>query len=186
MIKLLDILREAKQVGDIYHFTKYHLLPKIITSGKLRPSPARSEQLGYISFSRDKILGKLGPVRITINGDKLSEKYKISPYVQPKPETKYDEDNWAGPFFRSNQNSESELIIPSKKYGGSIDILPYIKKIDIMEPGYIGSGTRHELEEIKKLCDEYNIPVEFHKFSSKAPFTINWKPHVASRLKNNE
>ena len=119
----LNSINESKQVGDVYHYTRLILLYPILKSGVLKPSQARSEKLGYISFSRDKALGMtLGSlksqVRITIDGDKLSTKYKISPYAQLEPETEYDKEDWVAPFSRSTQDSESEVIIPSKKYGG--------------------------------------------------------------------
>jgi hypothetical protein len=179
MIKLIDILREineGKQVGDIYHYTYLRQLPLILKSGKLRPSPARLEKKGYISFSRDRALGTtLGPdrtqVRITIDGDKLSNKYSISPYAQLKPETKRDKENWVAPFSRETQDSESELVIPSKEYGGSIDILSYIKKIDIIdinesEFSIGGSNFKDWKKEIEKLNKTLNIPIEFHKLKN--------------------
>jgi len=176
MIKLVDILREAKQVGDIYHYTRLEmgLINKILKSGQLKPSGDRMENKGYISFSRDRALGlTLGPsktqVRITIDGDKLSNKYKILPYAQQEPETKRDKENWIAPFSRSTQDSESELVIPAKEYGGSIDILPYIKKIDIINPGHSqfsvsGNNFIKTSKEVEKLCNQLNIPVEFHNF----------------------
>jgi hypothetical protein len=179
MIKLIDILREineGKQVGDIYHYTYLRQLPLILKSGKLRPSPARLEKKGYISFSRDRALGiTLGPdrtqVRITIDGDKLSNKYSISPYAQLKPETKRDKENWVAPFSRETQDSESELVIPSKEYGGSIDVLSYIKKIDIIdrnesEFSVDGSNFKDWKKEIEKLNKTLNIPIEFHKLKN--------------------
>ena len=33
MIKLIDLIKEAKQVGTLYHFTSYSKLVKIINSG---------------------------------------------------------------------------------------------------------------------------------------------------------
>jgi hypothetical protein len=176
MIKLIDLLNESKQVGNIYHYTRTDmgLITQILKSGKLKPSKARIEKNGYISFSRDKALNHtLGPsktqVRITIDGDKLSNKYKIFPYSQLEPETKQDKENWIAPFSRSTQNSESELVVPAKEYGGSIEILPYIKKIDIIDPGYPKfSISSYEfiktVKEIKKLCKQLNIHVEFHNF----------------------
>jgi len=188
MIKLLDILREAKQVGDIYHYTGISgdAIIKILKTGKLRPSPARLEKKGYISFSRDRALGyTLGSdktqIRITIDGDKLSNKYQVLPYAQIKPETAYDKKNWVAPFSRSTQDSESEVVVPAKKYGGSIDILPYIKKIDVVDLGWDehsvrGSIFKKTVKEIKKLCDKNNIPVEFHVLGDDDYDESPWSP----------
>jgi hypothetical protein len=179
MIKLLDILKEAKQVGEIYHYTRidFNLLTKILKSGKLKPSNNRLEKLGFISFSRNRALTyTLGSsklqARITIDGDKLSNKYKIVPYAQLEPETDYDKENWIAPFSRSTQDSESELVVPSKKYGGSIDILPYIKKIDVLDYGHnqysmSGANFIRAKKEIQELCNQLNIPVEFHSTEYK-------------------
>jgi hypothetical protein len=192
MIKLINILREGKQVGDIYHYTSINgdAIINILKSGKLRPSPARMEKKGYISFSRDRSLNyTLGSsktqVRITIDGDKLSNKYKITPYSQLKPETAYDKKNWVAPFSRSTQDSESELVIPAKKYGGSIDILPYIKKIDIVDLGWPehtlpGRNLIDAIKKVKKLCEQHNIPFEVHEeYNSDIP----WSPSKYTKPK---
>ena len=88
MIKLIDILKEiteGRQIGEIYHFTSLDSIPDILESGKLEPAIDRSEKLGFISFTRNRALSTLGgfksQVRITIDGDKLSNKYQILPYA---------------------------------------------------------------------------------------------------------
>jgi hypothetical protein len=137
------------------------------------------EKNGYISFTRDRALNTLtNNVRITIDGDKLSNKYKIIPYSQLKPETKQDKERWNRPFSRSTQDSESELVVPAKNYGGSIDILPYIKKIDIVDPNYKnGSGDYWEFIEAvknsKRICKKYNIPLEIYNSKEKYDY---WSP----------
>ena len=183
-IQLNDI-NEGKQVGDIYHYTRLILLYPILKSGVLKPSQARSEKLGYISFSRDKALGMtLGSsksqVRITIDGDKLSTKYKISPYAQLEPETEYDKEDWVAPFSRSTQDSESEVIIPSKKYGGEINILPYIKQIDILVYPYrayspSGNEQKREIEKINTINKTLNIPIKYHDDPKEKNYSY-WSP----------
>jgi len=177
MIKLIDILKEiteGKQVGEIYHFTALRFIYDILESGKLEPSPERSEKLGFISFSRNKALPTLGgfksQVRITVDGDKLSNKYQIFPYAQIDPETETDKQELDNPYSRSTQNSESELIIPSKKYGGKIDIIPYIKKVDIIIYDYMNVYDDDQMEKIKKITDiskKLNIPVNYHKYPNR-------------------
>ena len=183
-IQLNDI-NEGKQVGDIYHYTRLILLYPILKSGVLKPSQARSEKLGYISFSRDKALGMtLGSlksqVRITIDGDKLSTKYKISPYAQLEPETEYDKEDWVAPFSRSTQDSESEVIILSKKYGGEINILPYIKQIDILIYSYrayspSGNEQKREIEKINTINKTLNIPIKYHDDPKEKNYSY-WSP----------
>lgn len=167
MIKLKDILNEAKQIGNLYHFTFFqegNTLFKILKSGVLKPSSARMEKNGYISFTRNKSLGNLQfykPVRITIDGDKLSNKYKIQPYSQLKPETDYDKEYGSDiGYSKANNNSEFEEIINSNKYGGSIEIIPYIKQIDIKKKNFSNANKQYK-DKILKICQEKNISINF-------------------------
>jgi len=185
MIKLINILKEiteGRQIGEIYHFTSLDSIPDILESGKLEPATDRSEKLGFISFTRNRALSTLGgfksQVRITIDGDKLSNKYQILPYAQLKPETKRDEKDWDTPYSRFTQNSESELIIPSKKYSGKINITPYIKKLDIII--YDDMDTYHEdqigeINKINNISKKLNIPVEYYKYPNRKNNSY-WSP----------
>ncbi len=101
MIKLLDLLKEAKQVGTLYHYTSAAGLKGILESNKLNASTERykGHTLYYVSFTRNKNFHKKGAnwnvktdYRITINGDKLSNKYKIQPFAYI-PGWDY-KDNW--------------------------------------------------------------------------------------------
>jgi hypothetical protein len=92
MIKLIDILREAKQVGPLYHFTNIKYLKGIINSGlKFEPNNSTLPQhknTYSISVTRDKIgagvidyLSNVSDfdVRIKLDGDKISEIYRVEP-----------------------------------------------------------------------------------------------------------
>lgn len=74
-------LKEAKQVGILYHLTNLDGMEYILRDNKLR----RGSYEG-ISFTRNKMLNFYigSPVnlffKLIINGDKLSEKYKLEPY----------------------------------------------------------------------------------------------------------
>jgi len=172
-MKLIDLLKEineGRQVGEIYHFTSLDFIYDILKSGKLEPSPNRLEKLGFVSFTRNRALSTMGgfksQVRIVIDGDKLSDKYQILPYAQLKPETKRDEEKWTTPYSRISQNSESELVIPSKKYGDKVNIIPYIKKLDIIIYNYMDSYNPDQIKEIKKInniSEKLNIPVEYYR-----------------------
>lgn len=80
IFKRLDI-KAAKQIGTLYHLTNLDGMEFIIRDNKLR----RGSYLG-ISFSRDKMLNFYigSPPRtyfkLIIDGNKLSNKYKIEPY----------------------------------------------------------------------------------------------------------
>lgn len=79
---------EAKQVGVLYHFTKLDNLYHILKSDKLRGTQFPGGNY-YISFTRDKNFNKsekrrdqgITPeVKITVDGNKLSSRYKFEPY----------------------------------------------------------------------------------------------------------
>jgi len=74
--EISKILNEGKQVGPLYHYTQIDNLERIIKSNKLK-SP--------VSFTRFKKSPSIANFTyaeaiIVIDGDKLSNNYKIGPY----------------------------------------------------------------------------------------------------------
>ena len=124
-------LKEAKQIGDIYHFTNLDTLTQLHTANRIEldieySSDSTNE---YYSFTRDPNLSTLGEdkhqVRIKLNGDKMSNKYKFEPYVDINiefPELSYS---------KNTPNFEAEERISSKY--GKIDLTPYIEEIAIID-----------------------------------------------------
>jgi hypothetical protein len=87
MIKLTDLLKEAKQVGTLYHFTRTGELINILENNILKASDmwATNDDLRpFNAFTRNKNGWDVGgfptDVRISIDGNKLSDKYKIQPF----------------------------------------------------------------------------------------------------------
>ena len=98
----LGIYLESKQVGMIYHFTKLPYAVKIFRNELVLLSSKESgfsdsgnnkesdeDNLEYVSFTRNKNLNttsffKYHDVRFNINGDILSHKYKIQPFMDWK------------------------------------------------------------------------------------------------------
>jgi len=80
MKSLADFINENKQVGVLYHHTTIDNLLKILESDILKVSYNH----GTISFTRDKnaikTIASEYPVRLEIDGDKLSNNYKIEPF----------------------------------------------------------------------------------------------------------
>lgn len=113
MIKLKDILKEAKQVGLLYHYTSKSGLESILDIDELYASSERylGHELHFISFTRNKNFHKKGAnfnvkidYRITIDGDKLSNKYKIQPFTY-QPGWDY-EDNWEFDWLEDASESD--------------------------------------------------------------------------------
>jgi hypothetical protein len=87
MIKLIDLLYEAKQVGTLYHFTRTGELIGILENNILKASDmwaTNKDSRSFNAFTRNKNGWNVGgfptDVRISIDGDKLSNKYKIQPF----------------------------------------------------------------------------------------------------------
>ena len=151
VIKLRDILKEAKQVGLLYHYTSKSGLKSILDSDELDASSERYQghELHFVSFTRNKNFHKKGAnwnvktdYRITIDGDKLSNKYKIQPFAYI-PGWSY-EDNWEYDwledeseadrrhfFNATGQYDEQEERINFRNRNTSIeDIKKYILAVD--------------------------------------------------------
>jgi len=87
MIKLLELLKEAKQVGTLCHSTSGANLISILKSNTLKVNyPVFRFGSGgiqkQISFTRDKNY-RPGEYTLEVDGNKLSENYKLSPYDEP-------------------------------------------------------------------------------------------------------
>ena len=115
----MGLLSEAKQVGTLYHFTSYPKMIKIIEDGLVLKSPTPK---GHISFTRNK--GMVSDtisqsVRMTIDGDKLSERYKTEPYADTQA-------GYGRKVGRKDSvgftGDESEERISGQKYPNGVDI----------------------------------------------------------------
>lgn len=136
MIKLVNLLKEiteAKQVGNLYHFTYDTAILKILKNGLyFKPDNtelAKHKDKFYISTTRDYTGTKFAKgsemtVRITLDGNKISEHYSIEPISV--------ENIWAkqaiGNYTKSSKDVFYEERIFSSK-GGYLDP-KYIIKID--------------------------------------------------------
>lgn len=103
MIKLIDILKEAKQVGTLYHFTDDNGLRGILKTNELWASETNAS---HVSLTRDKNGWHVGTLdnifRISLDGNKISNKYKIKPYA------------WSD-LNRGNKDTESEEAVLTNK-----------------------------------------------------------------------
>lgn len=118
---LRENLEEAKQVGIVYHFTSFENLFKIIQSDFV----LKSDITPFVSFTRNKLMSSSTisrDVRITIDGDLLSNIYRIQPHADRK----------AG--FGRGSEDESEERISLSKFPNGINVKKYIKSIDLYQP----------------------------------------------------
>ena len=124
-----DDLNEAKQVGTLYHYTENWLLEQIIESNTLQAP---------VSFTRSKdkkTVSWLGAeCSLAIDGDKLSNNYKISPYR--------DNDGEGNPFDEMEERVNKDITNLNK----------YIIKVILYESN----------PEIESLLKEKNIPYELN------------------------
>ena len=141
MIKLVDLLNkinESKQVGNLYHFTYFNSVPKILTNG-LRFSPDNTElskhkDKFYISTTRDYTGRKFAKgseyeARITLDGDKISEHYSIEPISV--------ENIWLkNTGLKSNKSSVKDAFYEERIWSSKEGYLDpkYIIKIDTTVP----------------------------------------------------
>jgi hypothetical protein len=147
-------LDEGKQVGPLYHYTSADGLKGILNSNRINASEEYylGNDLYYISFTRNKNFHNKGTkfgvkteYRITLDGDKLSNKYKITPFAY-KPGWNY-EDNWEYDWLEDEPESvvrdffnntgdydEQEERISFKGPDGGIDnIKNYILSVNKVE-----------------------------------------------------
>ena len=149
--KLNENISESKQVGTLYHYTSANGLKGILQSNSIKASEEYylGNDLYFVSFTRNKNFHKKGSAfdvsmdyRIALDGNKLSNKYKIAPFAYI-PGWNY-KDNWEYDWLDDEPESvvrdflnatgdydEQEERINFKKPGSSItDIKDYILKID--------------------------------------------------------
>ena len=157
MIKLIDILKEiteGKQVGDLYHFTPIENLSYILKDGYLIPnfenqvSTTRNKNVNLTPFLND-YSETSNVARLKLNGNKISNNYKIRPYL-------YDEDvanpKDRLPAYISKYEFEEQIITNGK----NLPIFPYLEQVDI----FIGDNSDDIISEIESLLKEKNIPYE--------------------------
>lgn len=142
MIKLIDLLNEGKQVGILYHYTENWLLKQIIeTNTLLAPISFTRHQSDWVRQFTD------GESIIVIDGDKLSNNYKVKPYQDINPYLADADDEF--PSFKGGKNEEYEERVDKN----ITNLNKYILKIIFLVPN----------PEIESLLKEKNIPYEISK-----------------------
>jgi len=147
MIKLIDLLNEGKQVGTLYHFTTLRGATGILTLGKIKIN-----EDGVISTTRDKNLNTAefdtegdpdeNIVRIDLDGNKISNNYKIQPYS-------------FGHIGKENLEFEEQIV--TGKEGLPIK---YITNIKIMVNNEDEYSYKKYFNSLTQIIQDKNIPYE--------------------------
>jgi hypothetical protein len=133
MIKLLDILKEAKQVGSLYHWTNIYSSYDIINDNFLQGYLTDTFTSQHaISLTRNKEFIKSKPklrnkpeICFVIDGDKLSSNYKIQPFQDPKIKKDEMEEKVLTKGIKNFSNFVIKIIIPKKRFANNKSVNDY-------------------------------------------------------------
>ena len=141
-------LFERKQVGLLYHWTYLDALEKILKTDKMWSA------MNYISFSRNKNLNFHDrPVKITFDGDKMSDEFKFEPHLYMK-DVNYKEE--------SEERIECDEYSETKETGWE-DMISGVKKYIIDIEVSFGEFIFEK---------DYDIEKEFKKLQRLSPVKI--------------
>ena len=193
MIKLLDIykqiLRESKQVGDVYHFTSLKSALTILAKNLLQAhdfTGDRKEDFLSISTTRDKNFIKTRPVKrsfiqgndiaFQLDGNKLSNKYQSRPYNDVKTDSDKaligdeQEQLWYGKRIQQDEGIKNirsyikKIIITKKLKDKIVDLTFDIYALGEDQFGWdFETSPQQKLDQIIEYFENYNIPVEVQK-----------------------
>lgn len=155
----LKRLREAKQVGTLYHFTTIANLHHIIHQDY--PFDVRSKNGETISATRNPHLPmfnkhfKSCDVRIALDGDKISERHKIKPIAGLANDDKYVFNNGNKNRIKRSSGEAEETILHHP-----LNLKPYIKHIHIIRHSHT---EEHVKEHIEPKLKEHGIPYDHNK-----------------------
>jgi hypothetical protein len=135
-------LTEAKQVGDLYHFTSINSVPEILKTRVLIPN-----EEGAVSTTIRPNMTTAGfhtlknnIARLMLDGNKISTKYKIQPFS-----------------YETEDLGEEQIIINGEYF----PYLPYLKRIDL----FVNKPNDPKLEKLKELLTQTNIPYKVYEGS---------------------
>lgn len=191
-------LEEGKQVGVLYHYTSADGLKGILSSNRINTSEEYylGKELYFISFTRNKNFHKKEmkwqvktDYRITLDGDKLSDRYRIQPFAYI-PGWNY-EDNWEYDWLEDEPESvvkdffnqtgdydEQEERISFKGPEGSIDnIKNYILAVDKVED--LKEGRKKKSDPKKGTGEKLDTPGGLEEMYAE-PSKFSYPPMIKS------
>jgi hypothetical protein len=150
MIKLIDLLKEineAKQVGNLYHFTPLSNLKNILSTRFIFPNEEGQVSTSIRGNMEINVLKKFknSPVaRLMLDGDKISTKYKIRPFA------------YGGDLNLDNIEDLGEEQIDTN--GKNFLFIPYLKRIDLF------LNKKETVDpKILELLEKANIPYKIYQ-----------------------
>jgi hypothetical protein len=174
-MKLTNILKEiveAKQVGTLYHWTTWKSLMSIIKTNSLHTGHSGHGEFDYISTTRSKDKTQFGiaessNVVLVLDGDKISNRYKIIPYHDLETE-EYDDITYRDEFGNQigipDDDWEGEGIPKIKKYGAFDEMEELIVGDLYPLDKYLIKVILYKTNpKIESLLKEKNIPYEIKK-----------------------
>jgi len=159
-VKYIKSLEESKQVGIIYHFTTLSAIQKLTDKNFMAKYGCDILTFisynNYISTTRDFMLtnnplldfnNSTHPVRITLDGNKISRKYKVKPINGlQNPDSKIFGTDLN--HLRVKHKSEKEEVICPLK-DNIFPLKEYIIQID-----FLNSSNEDEIEIFRKVKEE--------------------------------
>lgn len=159
---LESLLLEGKQVGTLYHncditkFVKYIIPGDILKASGLYYNNI-SKSNTAVSFTRqrkvplgviDSLISDGVYVKITVDGDKISNRYKVFPYNDLESIGEVDD-----PVYREQEEC---VIGPIRNFS------QYIKEISIIvrrQQAY--TKYMQYIDIVEEYCDQHGIPLSF-------------------------
>lgn len=178
-MKTLKQMKEAKQVGTIYHFTTIERLHDMIHQE--HPFELKSHNESTISTTRNPQLPihnktfKDHGVRIALDGDKISEHHKVRPVAgltDNAPDVLNHKHNDGYRVKRSSGEHEEAIL------HHPFNIKPYIKHIHIIKNRDTNDAVETHI--VPKL-KEHGIPYNHEKSFS---FDYNMKKNLGEGFHN--
>lgn len=208
--KLESLILEGKQVGTIYHvcslgdYIKYILRNDTLSSSGLYRNALYNDETNWVSFTRNKnyVFNKHNVnalIRLVVDGDKLSDRYKIMPYNSLAAYSSYyakeygidigdmDQDELMDLGLIDDDEIEQVKDLPQNREqeeavrGPIKNISKYIKEIQID----ISSVDLVFINQLKK-----NLPllsnVVYFNFISKSDKDVKLNEFLSSRIANGD
>ena len=168
-MKIRKLLNEMKQVGILYHYCTYKVFEDIVDSDLILKDTLNR---GTISFTR---LGagiyRFGECRFVLDGNKMSNKFKIVPDSLarlPNKQGKFIKDG--KPRYKSSIEKQGEERIYDID---SFDMKPYLLAIQINSTdNFYDSDLERIQNKISKIT---NIPFEVNNNGSWITYRRNYE-----------